>query len=482
MMPKIDRRRFLESLGLGALSLTARGVGRGAAPSLGGNARRPNIVFIFADQWRAQAAGYAGDPNARTPNLDRLVRESVNFSNAVSACPVCSPYRASLLTGRYPLSHGVFLNDVPLLDKSPSIAQAARQAGYDTGYIGKWHLLGSASGYENRAAFIPRERRLGFDFWRAMECTHDYNASDYYADENVKLRWEGYDAFAQTREAQGYIRGHAQGKPFCLFLSWGPPHNPYQTAPQKYRDLFKEEDIVLRANVPSANAAAARKDLAGYYAHIAALDDALGDLLGTLKEASLEEDTIFVFTSDHGDMLYSQGRRNKIVPYDESCRIPFLLRYPRAHGPVGRTVTTPINTPDIMPTLLGLGGIPIPASVEGTDFSGIVRGGAGRDDEAALLVVPVPFGSFPLRSGGKEYRGLRTTRWTYVEDARGPWLMFDNDEDPYQLNNLAGDPARAGLRRDLADALCKKREAVNDDFRPAGDILSRWRYFGRNEV
>ena len=202
----------------------------------------------------------------------------------------------------------------PFSTKSPSIAQAVRQAGYDTGYIGKWHLLGSASGYENRAAFIPRERRLGFDFWKAMECTHEYNASYYYADENVKLRWEGYDAFAQTREAQHYIRGHAQGKPFCLFLSWGPPHNPYQTAPQKYRDLFKDEDMILRPNVPAANAAAAKKDLAGYYAHIAALDDALGDLLGTLKETGLEEDTIFVFTSDHGDMLYSHGRRNKHRP------------------------------------------------------------------------------------------------------------------------------------------------------------------------
>ncbi|MBM3293315.1 MAG: sulfatase [Candidatus Aminicenantes bacterium] len=481
-MPKIARRRFLETIGLGAVSMAARRVSSGAVLTGPVEVPRPNIVFVFADQWRAQAAGYAGDPNARTPNLDRLARESVNFSHAVSACPVCSPYRACLMTGRYPLSHGVFLNDVPLLDKSPSIAQVFRGAGYDTGYIGKWHLLGSGSGYENRAAFIPPDRRLGFDFWRAMECTHEYNASDYYGDDEVKLRWEGYDAFAQTREARDYIRRHAGGKPFCLFLSWGPPHNPYQTAPQRYKELFKEEEIVLRANVPPANAAAARKDLAGYYAHIAALDDALGDLLGTLKEASLEEDTVFVFTSDHGDMLHSQGRRNKIVPYDESCRVPLLVRYPRAHGPAGRNVTLPVNTPDIMPTLLGLSGLTIPASVEGTDFSGIVRGGAARDDEAALLVVPVPFGSFPLRSGGKEYRGLRTTRWTYVEDARGPWLLFDNAADPYQLENLAPNPARAGLRAELAETLRKKRETVNDDFRPAGDILSRWRYFGRNEV
>ena len=131
-------------------------------------------------------------------------------------------------------------------------------------------------------------------------------------------------------------------------------------------------------------------------------------------------------------MLDSQGRKNKLVPYDESCRVPFLLRYPRAHGRKGRTVSMPINTPDIMPTLLGLSGIAVPSSVEGADFSTVVGGADEFTDEAALLVCPVPFGSFPLKSGGKEFRGLRTKRHTYVEDARGPWLFFDNAEDPYR--------------------------------------------------
>jgi len=140
--------------------------------------RKPNLVFVFADQWRAQATGYAGNKDVKTPNLDRLAAESANFSNAVSGCPVCSPYRASLLTGRYPLTHGVFLNDLLLNDEAVSLAQAYKEAGYDTAYIGKWHLDGN-----RRGAFIPRERRQGFDFWKVLGCTHNYNNSFYYGDE-----------------------------------------------------------------------------------------------------------------------------------------------------------------------------------------------------------------------------------------------------------------------------------------------------------
>lgn len=217
----MKRRDFLKTAGrLAGAAVAAPGLARiGAA---GESSRKPNVVFVFADQWRAQAAGCAGDPNVRTPTVDRLAAEGLRFTTAVSTCPVCSPYRASLLTGRYPLTHGVFINDVPLGTEAVSLAQAFKGAGYRTAYIGKWHVDG-----HGRSAFIPPERRQGFEFWRAMECTHNYNRSFYYADENAKLLWDGYDAAAQTREAQGYIRQHAGKEPFLLVLSWGPPHNPY---------------------------------------------------------------------------------------------------------------------------------------------------------------------------------------------------------------------------------------------------------------
>ena len=149
-------------------------------------ADRPNILFVMADQWRAVSTGYAGDPNVKTPHLDRLAACSIHFVNAVSGVPVCSPCRASLLTGQRPLTHGVFLNDVPLNPEATTLGKVLKQNGYSTGYIGKWHVDG-----HGRAGFIPPERRQGFDYWKVLECTHNYNRSYYYANGPKKLAWEG---------------------------------------------------------------------------------------------------------------------------------------------------------------------------------------------------------------------------------------------------------------------------------------------------
>lgn len=474
---RIERRQFLQRAAIGTASITlgpklswARRSGRK------GISRKPNLVFIFADQWRAQATGYAGDTNARTPNLDKLAAESVNFTNAVSGCPVCCPYRASLLTGRFPLTHGVFLNDVLLNNDAVSIAQVYNKAGYETGYIGKWHLDG-----RDRSAFIPKERRQGFKFWKAFGCTHNYNNSFYYTDENVKLKWNGYDAIAQTHEANRYIREHAGGGSFALFLSWGPPHAPYQTAPQKYRKLFSESGVKLRPNVPKKFEAQARKALAGYYAHITALDDCIGEINQTLKETNLQNDTILIFTSDHGDMLYSQGGQKKQQPWDESIMVPFLLRYPAVLGGKGKTIDTPINTTDIMPTLLALSGIEIPGTVEGADFSGVIRGSRKNKDNAALISCQSPFGQWTRTRGGREYRGIRTSQYTYVRDLKGPWLLYDNKQDPYQFNNLCNKTEHRQLQKRLEGILSQKLKQTNDEFLPGPEYIKKWGYVvGKN--
>lgn len=435
---------------------------------------KPNVVFVFADQMRAQATGYAGDPNARTPCLDRLASRSVHLSNAVAGCPVCSPYRASLLTGQHPTTHGVFVNDVCLNNAATPLAQAFRCEGYDTAYIGKWHLDG-----HGRSNFIPPERRQGFQFWRGMECTHRYNDSLYYAEEDpAPRRWEGYDAVAQTREAQRWLEGRkGQDAPFLLLLSWGPPHNPYETAPEEWRAMFRSEGVQLRPNVPPEKAESARKDLAGYYAHIAALDACVGDLCSTLERLGMAEDTVFVFTSDHGDMLGSQGERRKQRPWDESVRVPFLLRWPAEFGDEPCALDAPFNAPDIMPTLLGLCGAEIPSTVEGADFSGYLRGGADPSGGAALLSCVSPFGEWTRRKeGGREYRGVRTPRHTYVRDLQGPWLLYDNLEDPYQMHNLAGKPKHAALQGELDVLLHAKLKEAGDDFLPGEEYIMRWGY------
>lgn len=459
----VTRRGFLGTAcaGAGAMALSA-------AAGESDNVKRPNVVYVFGDQWRAQATGYAGDPNARTPELDRLESESINFTHAISGCPVCTPHRASLLTGQYWLTHGTFMNDLYLSAEATSVAEAFLAAGYDTGYIGKWHVDG-----HGRTDFTPVGRRQGFGYWKTLECTHNYNKSLYYEDTDDKKYWDGYDASAQTRDAQQYIRDHAGSGPFFLMMSWGPPHAPYQTAPEEYRAMYDPADIVLRPNVPEEHAAKAREELAGYYAHIAALDDCIGSLTRTLEETGIADDTIFVFTSDHGDMLHSHGFVKKQQPWAESVRVPFLLRYPRKLGRQGRRYAAMLNTPDIMPTLLGLAGAPIPATVEGDDLSHALAAGNAPEKDAALIMCPAPFGQWTRDRGGREYRGVCTSRYTYTRSLDGPWLLYDNEKDPYQLENLCGQPEMAEVQAQLDAELDRKLEQTSDPFLPAPALIEQ---------
>ncbi len=433
----------------------------------------PNVLFVFADQWRADALGYTGDPNVKTPNLDRLAEQAINFTHAVSGCPVCSPYRASMMTGRRPLSHGVFLNDVQLSDDAVTIAEVVAARGYRTAYVGKWHLDG-----HGRSAYIPPERRQGFEYFKALECTHNYNRSFYYeGDDPTKRQWEGYDALAQTEDAIGYMRRHARGdRPFLLMLSWGPPHNPYETAPERFRAMYDPATIRLRPNVPPDKAEVAKRELAGYYAHQTALDECVGKLWQALGELDIERDTIFVFTSDHGDMLHSHGEVRKQRPWDESIRVPLLIRYPRRLGESGKKLDALINAEDLMPTLLGLAGVPIPDPVEGKDYSRYMQGGENPSDGAALVTCPSPFGEWTRARGGREIRGVRTHRHTYVRTLAGPWLLYDNQNDPYQLDNLIDKPQHAELQRELDAVLRRKLRETGDAFLPGAAYVEKWGY------
>jgi arylsulfatase A-like enzyme len=435
---------------------------------------KPNIVFVWADQWRAFSTGYAGDPNVKTPNLDRLAATSANFTHAVSGCPVCTPFRASLITGQRPTTHGLFLNDAHLSDNAVTIAKVLDGAGYDTGYIGKWHMNG-----RGRLHYIPPENRQGFVYWKACECTHDYNHSIYYAGDDPAPRlWPGYDAFAQTNDACQYVRDHARsGKPFALFLAWGPPHNPYQTAPEEFRKRYDPATLQLRPNVPAELAAHARKDLAGYYAHCTALDRCIGQVWDALKDAGIEGDTILVFTSDHGDMLWSHGMERKQKPWDEALRVPMLWHFPARLGADRKKLDAIISSEDLMPTLLGFCDVKIPPSVEGLDYSRYMTGGESPNREnAALISCPAPFGEWSRRYGGREYRGLRTLRYTYVRDLHGPWLLYDDEADPYQDQNLVGQPDAADVQAKLDALLNQRLKAAKDEFLPAKALIAKWGY------
>ncbi len=347
-------------------------------------ARHPNVVYILTDQWRASAFGYAGDSNVKTPNLDRFAKEAVNFSNAVTVCPVCTPHRASLMTGRYPTSTGMFLNDVWLPDSELCMAEIFKSAGYQTAYYGKWHLDG-----HGRLNNVALKRRQGFDYWKALECSHDYLKMSYYENNDPEMKiWEGYSPFAISQDAQKYLEYHARDKaPFLLFISIATPHFPFDSALPEYKNIYPESEIQLAPNVPEEKKQQTLKAIRGYYGHCTATDKAIGELVDKIKELDLWENTILVFSSDHGEMLGAHGINpgQKQLAWDESVRVPFLISYPGIGKNKGSVVKTPINTPDILPSLLGLAGIDIPGTVEGEDLSPLIKSPETEKDRTDII-------------------------------------------------------------------------------------------------
>ncbi|WP_282055844.1 sulfatase family protein [Maribacter luteus] len=439
--------------------------------------KKPNVVFVLTDQWRAQDIGFVGNGQVKTPAIDQLAKESVFFTNAISNIPVCGPARASLMTGKYPLSHGVFYNDKPLSSNEYCLAEVYKDNGYETGYIGKWHINGHEKGITNkvgRSLPIHVDRRQGFDYWKVHECTHNYNNSVYYDEDDVEHKWEGYDAIAQTKDAINYIEAN-KDNPFVLFMSYGPPHAPYNSAPKEYRDMYKDIDIKLRPNVPETKTKEAKEALRGYYAHMSALDNCIAQLQKEIKKLGLEENTIFVFTSDHGDMLYSQAQTKKQKPWEESICVPFMVKYPaKLRG--GEQLTKVFSYPDIMPTLLGMSNLPIPETVEGVDYSGHLLGIEDINVEGALITCPVPFHQWSYKRGGREYRGIRTQRYTYAKDLKGPWLLFDNEKDPYQLENLVNKEEYKAVQKDLGQKLQKMLDKRGDKFLSGNEYMKAWNY------
>ena len=455
-------------------------------------ARPPNLVYIFADQLRRGSCGYAGDRRAHTPHIDALARESVEFPNAVSGHPVCAPYRASLFTGKYTTSTGMVINELRMNPDHRCIGHVLTEHGYDTAYIGKWHLWANELGNHDdpRNSYTPPgPHRLGFDgFWAAYNFHHLYVDGAYHTDSAAKTVMRGYEPDGQTDLAIEQLAQAADsGKPIALYLSYGTPHDPWASSnvPEEYADLFRDVEFPLPPNYRSANdpyadgwavfKAGEREQLADwvriYDAMTANLDWNIGRLLRALDELGLREDTIVVFTSDHGEMFGAQGRRAKNIFYEEAVRVPFLLRWP-GHTTAHSTSDACLNTPDIMPTLLSLMGLPIPEGVEGVDLSHCVLGVEGPEPEAAFMQGT---GATAVFEDGYEWRALRDKRYTYaLYRADRSELLYDHQADPYQVRNLAQDPAYADVLERFRTMLRGRMAALNDTFEACTWYRDHW--------
>ena len=454
--------------------------------------RKPNLVYVFADQLRYQSCGYAGDERAITPNIDRLATEGVNFYNAVSGSPMCAPYRASLFTGKYASSTGMAINELRINPNHDCIGHVLHHNGYKTSYIGKWHLWANQLGrhHETQNSYIPPgPHRLGFDGeWSAYNFHHTYFDTYYHSDRPERITIPGYEPDGQTDLAIDYLkRVSATGDPFALFLSIGTPHDPWtqDNVPGEYYDMFREVDFPLPENYreendPYGDSWAMMSDkqrtnlhewMRVYYAMTTNLDWNVGRLLSAIDELGLQEDTIFVFTSDHGEMFGAQGRKAKNIFYEEAVRIPFLMRWSETISK-GLTTDVCLNTPDIMPTLLAMMELPIPGDVEGSDLSPTVLEQTFEEPEAAFMQG---MGCTAKWEDGYEWRALRSKQHTYaVHRPDGCEKLFDNLADPFQTRNLADDHASATLRDDFREMLKQRMDAVNDTFEACTWYRDNW--------
>jgi arylsulfatase A-like enzyme len=441
-------------------------------------AERPNILLILPDQMRGTAMGCMGNSDVQTPHIDGLAKSGILFRRTYANTPVCCPARAILLTGTYPHVNGMMANDLRLRESQVTLAELLRDAGYRTGFVGKWHLDG---GPRDPGFVPPGPRRQGFEFWAAYECHHRHFRPTYFRDTPEIITREKFEPEASCDFAVEFLKSQPKDQPFFLTVQMGPPHDPYG-APEEYMRRYIPERITppvnWRPGSESRPAAGKSKkgdgksvvpvvppggleEIAAYYAAITAVDDQVGRLMRTLGELGLEENTIVLLTSDHGDMLGSHGLRRKRKPHDESARVPGIMRWP-ARIPQGQVVETLLSHVDVAPTLLALAGLTVPANMQGTDLSQVALGQTTQGPEAVLLQIFVPFNPDQV---ARPWRGIVTSRYTYARFEDQPWVLFDRQRDPAELRNLAGDAQHAALQKELDERLAALMKRQGDDWR-----------------
>ena len=460
--------------------------------------KKPNLLVVFADQWRNTARGLH-NPQIATPNMDRFAEEAFSTDQAVSGCPLCSPYRSELLTGRRAVHTGVFGNcmtgyDMCLSPEELCISQVLKESGYRTGYIGKWHLdspeLNSGSqplsGAEGWDAYTPPgKKRHGFEYWHAYNAWNDHLHMHYWEEDSEKIFTNLWSPVYETDKALEFMESRKK-EPFALFLSWNTPHPPFEKIPEKYYDLYRDLEPDYSPNVEGDRfdnqtgepGFKSRKELDEaircYYAAVTGLDEQFGRIITWLKENELYDQTIVLLTADHGEHLGAHGYVGKHTWYEESINVPFMLSYPEKI-PVGRNDIS-METVDIFPTLLGLMDITIPPSVEGRCLADWLICGKRPENEAVYSSAYISRDIFleayrekgldPKRSG---WRCIRTPEYKYViekgylpEDVPR-YLLFNRKADPYEINPLiSNSPWEHSLMAQMHRRLIKHLEETGD--------------------
>ncbi len=466
--------------------------------------RKPNIILVISDQWRRQSLGFLrdGDP-VRTPKLNKYKREdAVFFSNGIVNRPICGPNRANILTGQYNITNGVYGNKVRLSTESNTLGDITKRNGYRTAYLGKWHLdeAGAPEGY------VPPSRRHGFDKWIISKNIRP-NKQQYYVDDAqnpiTTSQWSPTWLTTKLIDFIGNRQQNNSNKPFCAVVSYGPPHTAggpgyedrYQpgkrtregeikygygyAAPKKWEDKYPNpKELPKRPNATKITVKKTGEQDAvwptfpGYYGAVSSIDYEFFRILKHLKENNLFDNTIIVFTSDHGELLGSHGRMTKGVWYEESVGVPILISYPNKVS--AKTEKSPMSSIDIVPTILGLADINVPRYMDGFDYSKSLKG-----DEDTL--PEYAFCSFDQGSAGgtdRAWRSIYSDKYTYVL-ANSSWrnfrdldhireedkmVLYDKTNDPYEMNPIYRGMGYDEIIDDLHQKLVDHLDRTNDPF------------------
>ncbi|MEM7117668.1 MAG: sulfatase [Chloroflexota bacterium] len=468
----------------------------------------PNILILYPDQMRHDVMACAGNPVIKTPFLDQLANEGVHFTNAHVSYPLCCPFRASLMTGKYAQSHGMTQNHFPIDTNQDFLANMLKGVGYQTGYVGKWHLAGGP-----KPGFVPLgEGRLGFDDFVGFNRGHQYLRSIFYRDTEQPYHCTRYEPDFQTDHIIEFIEKAVRTepeRPFFGFVGYGPPHHP-NNMPDHWRNMYDPAEIPLPPGVPNPELqrltqqqrfeidcegnekaklrsrcaygakkpdepeteAEIRQFIAEYYGMVSNLDWNIGRILNTLTRLGISDNTMVIFLSDHGDMLGQHGYYCGYKPtgHRAAMQVPFIVRYPARFG-AGRKVDALIDVAvDTMPTLLELCGVDIPEVVQGVSYLGLL------DGTAVKIRDYVAYQTFKMVDGVRgEFtpvpeRGIRTLDWLYVRQPNRRKLLFDQNADPDELNNLVNDLQYSNLMAQFDAQIAAHMQATGDDWEMHADF------------
>ncbi|MHC4659280.1 MAG: sulfatase/phosphatase domain-containing protein [Planctomycetota bacterium] len=487
----MDRRKFLKTAGLGAASLVIPGcIGK---PELSGGKAckdRPNIIFIMADDHASHALSCYGSSINKTPNLDRLANEGMRFDNCFCTNSICAPSRAVILTGKYSHLNGVIDNLKRFDGGQVTFPKLLQQAGYETAMVGKWHL---------------KSEPKGFDYWNVLPGQGKYH-NPQFIEMGQRKRYTGYVTDLITDFCLDWLKQRKSDKPFCLMYHHKAPHRNWQPdekhakmydnvdipVPETFDDDYKtrsnaaleqEMTIAHHLRVPGDTKIKPPEGLTGrdlehwkyqryikdYLRCVASIDDNVGRLLKYLDESGLTENTVVVYTSDQGFFLGDHGWFDKRFIYEESLRMPLLVRYPKEikSGSVNRDIVLNL---DFAPTFLGFAGVAVPADMQGRSFRSLLGGKTPKDWRTSMYYH---YYEYPIVHMVKRHYGVRTKRYKLIHfyydiDA---WELYDLQKDPNELNNLYGDPAYASITAQLRTELKRLRSQYGDSDELAQEFL-----------